>query len=942
MIDQAFQVYSKDSVDINASLIINDTDRNVKVLTTIQRELRRCDSFDFSVAFITRGGIATLKQILLDNQDRVKGRIITTDYLNFNDPKALRELLKFQNIEVRVYTKENFHTKGYLFHTSEETTLLVGSSNLTQDALCKTKEWNIKVSTRHDPIIIENTRSEFESMWKDSESLTEEWICNYEPRHIKSKIQRDRLLYSPDRYSDIIIPNSMQEEALQELSKLRSKGEGRALLISATGTGKTYLSAFDVKESGYHKVLFLVHREQILDDARRSYERVFGSGISTGKISGTCKDCGADVIFSTVQSMSKAEIMEHFSPDHFDYIICDEAHHSTAHTYDRILSYFKPKFMLGMTATPERMDQGDVFEQFNHNIAYEIRLQDALSKDMLCPFHYYGISDLVVDGKTIEDKEEFRSLTSDERVRHIIEKAEIYGHSGDRVHGLIFCSRKDEGREISRKMNNLGFRTEFICGEDPVNRREIAVDRLEQIEDDGALDYIITVDVFNEGVDIRSVNQIIMLRPTESATIFIQQLGRGLRKRLKNNSIKEFLVVLDFIGNYQNNFMIPMALTGDCSMDREGLRKRLMMGNSEIPGCSTVDFDPVSKERIYESINTTKSLAKLVKDTYKVLTAMLGYAPDLRYLYRNDKIDPVVIADKYGNLNEFKRKLRMDHLELSESEDRALTFVTQMFVSGMRPHELLILDGIMEDGQIDMETFEERITGYEMEFDQKSFDSAVSVLSGRFNDRLKGESLVVIDGSVVRPSGLFLGCIDDVNLRGYFEDVIECGLERFGKEYSGTYDGKFTPFKRYSRADVCRLLNWEKDESSVVYGYRVKDNTCPMFVTYHKSEDISESTQYEDAFIDRNTFSWMTRSRKTLQSEEVRTILSPDCDSYLFVKKSDDESGEFYYVGRATPILDRVRQTTIENKGEKLPIVNIPLRLAEPVPEEIYSYIVGQ
>ncbi len=778
-------------------------------------------------------------------------------------------------------------------------------------------------------------------MWNNSEILTEEWIRNYEPRHIKSKIQRDRLLFTEEKYPDVIVPNGMQEEALQGLSQLRTEGKDRALLISATGTGKTYLSAFDVKESGYRKVLFLVHREQILDEARKSYSKVLGPGYTTGKISGSSKDYDADIIFSTIQSMSKKDVMNHFQPDHFDYIICDEAHHSTANTYDRILEYFRPKFLLGMTATPERMDKGDVFETFDHNIAYEIRLQDALSKEMLCPFHYFGITDVTVEGKPLEDNSDFRYLVSDERVKHIIEKAELYGHSGDRVRGLIFCSRKDEGREISRKMNELGYRTQFICGEDSISVREYASDRLEQDDENGALDYIITVDVFNEGVDIRSVNQIIMLRPTESATIFIQQLGRGLRKKSKDGTIKEFLVVLDFIGNYQNNFMIPMALTGDSSMDREGLRKRLMLGNSEIPGCSTVDFDPISKERIYESINTTKSLGRLVRDTYLVLTKMLGSAPDLRYLYRNNKIDPVVIADKYGNLNEFRKKLRLGCIELTEPQNRALSFVTETFVNGSRPHELLILNRILEHGELDLETFESELSEYGVDYDSDTVQSAISVLSGKFSDKLKGDSLVDFDGHVIRSSHSFVDYLKNSDVCELFLDAIKCGLERFEKEFMPTYDGFFTPFKRYTRADVCRLLNWDRDESSVVYGYRVKNNTCPMFVTYHKSQDISESTQYEDAFIDRQTFSWMTRSRKTLESEEVRTILSSECKSYLFVKKSDDESGEFYYIGRATPILDKVRQTTIENKGEMLPIVNIPLRLDEPVPEEIYGYIVN-
>lgn len=938
---------SKENIECKPALIFNDTDSNKRVLSTIQRELKHSSKFSFSVAFVTTSGLSCLKQQLIDSKETIKGRILTTDYLNFSDPRALRDLLKFNNIQVRMYTKENFHTKGYLFYESNKTTLLIGSSNITQDALNKNKEWNVKITSDdlENKELIKQTESEFEKMWEDSEILTEEWIKNYEPRHIKSKIERDRQIFTDERYPNIIKPNSMQEEALQNLAKIRSEGKKKALLVSATGTGKTYLSAFDVRESGAKKVLFLVHREQILDDARRSYQNILGPNVKTGKISGTCKDYDANIIFSTIQSMSRKDVIEHFKPNHFEYIICDEAHHATASTYNRIIEHFQPKFMLGMTATPERMDTGDVFQRFDHNIAYEIRLQDALRKEMLCPFHYYGVTDITINGRVLEDDEDINSLTTDERVKQIIEKADLYGYSGDRVKGLIFCSRKDEAKEISEKMNAFGLRTQFLSGEDNMERREECVRKLEQDENnENALDYIVTVDIFNEGVDIKSINQIIMLRPTESTTIFIQQLGRGLRKMTRDNKTKEFLVVIDFIGNYKSNFLIPMALTGDATMSKENLKRRLMTGNESIPGCSTVDFDPISKEKIFDSINRTTSLVSIAKNTYKTLVKMLGYEPDLRYLYKNSKIDPEVIIDKYGSLNNFKEKLNLNSIDFDENEDSTLKFISKSFIDGMRPHELIILNDILEKGSITLDSFEEQLNIHGVEFDQDSLDSAISILSGTYSDELKGNKLISINGGEIEISDYFKKCISNPYMKESIIDVIECGLSKFDNEYRNTFDGRFTPFKRYSRADVCRLLNWNnKNESVTIYGYRVKKNTCPMFVTYRKDESISKSTLYEDRFIDRKTFSWMTRSNVSLDGKEVPQILNPDCKSYLFVKKDDDDSSKFYYMGEATPIRESVKQTTIENdEGKMLPIVNIPFRLKSPVPEDIYDYITGQ
>ncbi len=252
---------------------------------------------------------------------------------------------------------------------------------------------------------------------------------------------------------------------------------------------------------------------------------------------------------------------------------------------------------------------------FDYNVAYEIRLQQAMKEEMICPFHYFGISELKIDGKVIGDKTEFSKLTSKERVRNIIEKIEYYGFSGDRVKGLIFCSRKEEAVALSTKFNEYGYRTCALLGIDNQIERESAIKRLEQDEYEGALDYIFTVDIFNEGVDIPGVNQVVMLRPTQSAIIFVQQLGRGLRK--KEN--KEYVVVIDFIGNYDKNFLIPIALSGDQTYNKDTIRRFVTEGNRVIPGCSTVNFDAITRERIYASIDQANfNDSKLIKESYFV------------------------------------------------------------------------------------------------------------------------------------------------------------------------------------------------------------------------------------------------------------------------------------------------------------------------------------
>ena len=339
-------------------------------------------------------------------------------------------------------------------------------------------------------------------------------------------------------------PNKMQESFIKRLEEIYRSGQNRALLISATGTGKTYAAAFAVKHlmeqkrPEHHKrpikkVLFVVHREQIAIQAKNSFARVIGSedGQTYGLLSGNHKDTDCTFLFSTIQTLSLDRVLKDFSPDSFDFIIIDEAHRSGANSYDKIMAHFRPEFWLGMTATPEQTDDKDAFEKFNHQIAYEIRLKDALDYNLLCPFHYHGISDLKINDEEQKDVSNFTFLTSRRTVfRHVLQKAEEFKFSGERVKGLIFCSSIEEAKVLSEKLNQQNLRTTYLTGNSKPEERLAAVDRLAGANGPHALDYILTVDIFNEGVDIPEINQVIFLRPTPSPIIFTQQLGRGLRK----------------------------------------------------------------------------------------------------------------------------------------------------------------------------------------------------------------------------------------------------------------------------------------------------------------------------------------------------------------------------------------------------------------------------
>ena len=656
--------------DLRPKLFFNDYKRRMNLAFEITKRLKECDYFEFSVAFISESGLAVLKQILLNLKEKgVKGRIITSTYLGFNAPKMFKQLLSFSNIEVRIFEQEHcgFHPKGFIFHTGNHRDIIVGSSNLTQTALESNQEWDLFFTSHENGELASQVSNEFDIQWELSTPLTNEWIESYKETYVKPV--RPASVQS----SKIIKPNKMQEEALKSLKNLRDNNKDKALLISATGTGKTFLSAFDVRRFKPKRLLFVVHRRNIAEAALRSFKYLIPN-VSMGIFSGNTKETDSDFIFSTVQTIHKKEYREMFERDAFDYIIIDEVHRAGAQSYQDIVDYFKPKFLLGMSATPERSDDFDIYEMFDHNIAYEIRLIQAMEYNLLCPFHYYGITDMTIDGIEIDDKSEFNILTSELRVDYIIEKINEYGYSGDRVHGLIFCSRKDECEKLSQLFNMRGYKTIALTGDSSEEMRQKAIDSLES-NDENSLDYIFTVDIFNEGIDIPKVNQVVMLRPTESAIVFVQQLGRGLRK----NDSKEYVVIIDFIGNYEKNFLIPVALSGQTNYNKDSLRQFVCEGSLITPGASTIQFDQITEKRIYQSIDAANfTQVRLIKDSYKQLKEKLGRIPRLKEFEQYGAIDVQLMFQNksLGCYHTFLSKYEKDyHIQhFSTLEEKYLQF----------------------------------------------------------------------------------------------------------------------------------------------------------------------------------------------------------------------------------------------------------------------------
>lgn len=653
----------------------------------------------------------------------------------------------------------------------------------------------------------------------------------------------------------------------------------------------------------------------------------------------------------------------------------DEAHHVPADTYQKVMKHFTPKLWLGMTATPDKRDDNiegrNVYELFDHQIAYEIRLQQAMEENLLCPFHYFGITDLAIIGDDEEASRDFSVLTSDERVKHIINEADYYGYSGDKVKGLIFCSSIKETEELSEKFNHMinpstgqKFRTIALNGSASEQERQNAFERLAMNKEDATadhepLDYIFSVEILNEGVDIVEVNQVIMLRPTQSPIVFIQQLGRGLRKAYG----KEYVVILDFIGNYNNNFMIPIALSGDRTYNKDNIRRYIMEGGRVIPGASTVHFDEISRKRIFVSVDKANfSDIKLIRENYTNLKNKLGHIPRLLDFDDYGEMDVIRIFDNnsLGSYYKFLVKYEKEYkIRLSENEEKVIEFVSKKLANEKRIQELRMLKRMLAyaRGSSKLGLFaglSEDMKEYGKIVSQNQKENIVNVMTNEFpagSGKKTYSQCVFIedDGTDYKPTKTFMQMLLNDKFYEMLQELVEFGIRRYERNYKNTYkQTDLVLYQKYTYEDVCRLLNWEQNEVPLnIGGYKFdkKTKTFPVFINYDKSENISDTTKYEDHFIpgSRDRLIAISKSGRTLKSEDVQNFLKAKergIQVELFVRKNKDDkiSKEFYYLGHMTAS-GNTKEFTMVNTEKTA--VEIEWILDVPVREDIYEYIVN-
>ena len=678
----------------STDVMTGGSDRRMQLYYQLIQSLKKADSVDIIVSFLMESGVKMLLEELDNALKRgAKIRILTGNYLGITQPSALYLLKKKlgSRVDMRFYNEKerSFHPKSYIFHYERYSDIYIGSSNISRSALTSGIEWNYRFSSVSDPKNYEKFYQVFEDLFEhhsiiiDNEELkrySQNWhrpavakdLERYEYSHQNEENESEdtkvRLLYEP---------RGAQIEALCALEDTRAEGAKRALVQAATGVGKTYLAAFDSKS--YERVLFVAHREEILKQAAASFRNVRNSedyGFFTGEEKSTDKS----VIFASVATLGRSEYLseKYFAPDYFQYLVIDEFHHAVNEQYQRIVKYFKPQFLLGLTATPERMDGRNIYELCDYNVPYEISLKDAINKGMLVPFHYYGIYDdtdysglHLIRGR-YDEKELNETYIGNIHRHDLIYK--YYCKYGSKK-ALGFCCSRAHAEEMAKEFCERGIPSVAVYSNANGTYSEERGKAIEKLKS-GEIRVIFSVDMFNEGVDITSVDMVMFLRPTESPIVFLQQLGRGLRR----SKGKEYLNVLDFIGNYEKAGRVRFLLTGRTLEKNEYYNPA---DRSAFPDDCLIDFDMKLIDLFSEMDKKHLKVRDQIRNEYYRVKEFLGRIPSRMDLFTYMDDDIYRVAITHSKDNPFKRYLdfRKELGELSEGENILYSGIGREFIN---------------------------------------------------------------------------------------------------------------------------------------------------------------------------------------------------------------------------------------------------------------------
>lgn len=682
---------------------------------------KKAKKIDIIVSFLMESGVKLLEQDLIELKTKnIPIRILTGNYLNITQPSALYRLKDIfgDSADLRFFNEPNrsFHAKSYFFEYEDGADMYIGSSNLSKSAFTSGVEWNFKLDKLTHQVEYERYHQVFEDLfYNHSIKITDAELDFYSKNWKKNKIYQTTPFpntnftevaadEAPSYVTDLYSPRGAQIEALYHLKKTREEGFDKGLVVAATGIGKTYLAAFDSRE--YKRILFVAHREEILKQAEKSFKNVRPMS-ERGFFIGNQKDTTKDIIFASVQSLGKNDSLKLFQPDYFDYIIVDEFHHAVAQNYQNIIQYFKPKFLLGLTATPERLDSKDVLAICDYNLVYEAPLKKAINQGWLVPFRYYAIFDETVNYETIDYRNGKYQTTQLEEALSIHKRADlIFSHYKKyrSTRAMGFCMSKHHAEFMADYFVKHGVSACAVySGDEGVHNtaREKALSKLVK----GEINVIFSVDMFNEGLDIASLDMVMMLRPTESPTIFLQQLGRGLRLYKD----KHYLNVLDFIGNYKKANFSPYLMTG-ASKSQFKKASDVIKEDSLLPEDCIMDFDFRLIDLFEKMDRSSIKIEKLLVEEYERIKAELGHRPSRTELftYMNETI--YLNIKSKAKINPFKNYLNFlkNQNDLSDEEiawldTPAVNFINMIEKTSMsKTYKLPTILAFIKNGRLEL------------------------------------------------------------------------------------------------------------------------------------------------------------------------------------------------------------------------------------------------
>jgi superfamily II DNA or RNA helicase len=897
----------------------------------LKKEIRSSNRIDFLVSFIKFKGIIILYKDLEEFTKRGgKLRIISTTYMGATDYKAIQLLSQLENTEIKIsYNNgnERLHAKAYLFYRKTGFhTGYIGSSNFSRSALTDGLEWNLKITTKEVSHIIDKFQKTFDSYWQSNDF--ERYDDNIHSPKLKEQLKEGKIgkfNIHHSAYFDIK-PHPYQLEILEKLEVERSVHQrNRNLIVAATGTGKTVVSAFDYKDfikiHPHAKLLFLAHRKEILTQALSTFQNILRDNNFGELWVDGYEPTNYEYVFASVQTLNNRIPKLGLSPTYYDFIVIDECHHLTASSYRKIIQYFQPKVLLGLTATPERMDGGDIQEDFHNRIAAEIRLPEALNRKLLCPFQYFGITDSIDLTSVSWDKGKYKVseltnlyTTNDRRVNEVINALHKYTKDEMDTRTLGFCASIAHAEYMANKFNLANFKAASLTSSNE-QERDILRKKLTQKE----INYLFVVDIFNEGIDIPEIDTVLFLRPTESLTIFLQQLGRGLRLA----EGKESLTVLDFVGNARPEYNFENKFRALVGKTNQTILKEIEDNFPHLPlGCSIV-LEKKAKEIILKNIkaatafNRLKLIQKIRNFQHQTtlpltLTNFLYiYQIPIQYIYKNKQEGWSRLCQKAGIIDDFE----------NTNEKEIFSAISNKWLStSSNSYFQFILSIAKKNFQISISDFNEVEKSMLLMLHYDVWQEPGGFTSLEESIRTLGKNVIMVNEII---------------------EVLELLQDKVGFkeiEINLPYKQPLKVHSRYTRDQILVAFDKSTFESKYASREGVAENkalkTEFLFINLVKSEEnFSPTTMYDDYAVSEVLFHWQSQNSAGPETPKGRSYINHLKEGkriLLFVReKSHDEFGKtmgYVFIGEAT---------LQDYEGAKP--MNIKWELHEPLPHFLWN-----